>query len=636
MVPSSTSGAWQLDSASGTFQYAFFEEGCDSPFGPVLDHCAASIHKQSAAGLSQQQQLEAIVEARTAALKREIQERTAIEQQLFQEKELAQVTLHSIGDGVIRTDAQGRIEYLNPAAETLTGWALSTVKGRPLAAVFQIVDEATRTPLTNPVSQVLQAGQTVNVNDYPLLLDRDAREYGINCSAAPIHNCDRQIMGVVIVFRDVTQSRQLAQKLSWQANHDALTGLVNRSRFEHDITEALQALRQPPLTHILCYLDLDQFKIVNDTCGHNAGDELLRQVSTILKNQVRTSDIVARLGGDEFGILLKDCSLAQAQVIADALRAAVRSFRFVWEEKTFSIGVSIGLVTLDDDGQSLVDVMSAADVACYAAKESGRNRVHIYQLNDAELAQKRNERQWSLRIKEALTQGRFCLHQQLIQATQSTEIHQEILLRMVDEQGSLILPGAFMPAAERYGLMPEIDRWVIQTFLAHSTAQQSDRLHMLNLSGPSINDPDFCRWLEGELKQVPDLARQLCFEITETAAIANLNQAAHFMHSLKQLGGQFALDDFGGGMSCFEFLKELPIDYLKIDGKFIDEIAHDPANYAIVEAINHVGHVMGIKTIAEFVNTAEIRSCLEKIGVDYLQGYTIAKPQPLRALDPGN
>ncbi|MEM8805076.1 MAG: EAL domain-containing protein [Cyanobacteria bacterium P01_G01_bin.38] len=573
------------------------------------------------------------VEARTAALKREIQERTAIEQQLFQEKELAQVTLHSIGDGVIRTDARGRIEYLNPAAEKLTGWPLLTAKGLKLATIFQIVDEATHTPLGSPIHQVLQAGHTVNVSDCPLLLARDGQEYGINCSAAPIHSCDRQIIGVVIVFRDVTQSRQLAQKLSWQANHDALTGLVNRSRFEHDITEALRDLNF--LTHILCYLDLDQFKIVNDTCGHGAGDELLRQVSILLKKQVRTSDIVARLGGDEFGILLKDCSLLQAQVIADGLRGAVRSFRFVWEEKTFSIGVSIGLVALDDAEQSLVDVMSAADVACYAAKESGRNRVHIYQLNDAELAQKRNERQWSLRIKEALTQGRFCLYRQPIQATQSRERHQEILLRMVDEQGSLILPGAFMPAAERYGLMPEIDRWVIQTFLAcrplRQNGQQGDQLHMLNLSGPSMNDPDFWQWLEDELKQVPALGEQLCFEITETAAIANLNQAANFMHRLKQLGCQFALDDFGGGMSCFEFLKELPIDYLKIDGKFIDEIAHDPATYAIVEAINHVGHVMGLKTIAEFVNTPEIRQCLEKIGVDYVQGYTIAKPQPLEA-----
>ncbi|MEM9162382.1 MAG: EAL domain-containing protein [Cyanobacteria bacterium P01_F01_bin.4] len=591
MVPSSTSGAWQLDSASGTFQ--------------------------------------AMVEARTAALKREIQERRAIEQKLFQEKELAQVTLHSIDDGVIRTDAQGRIEYLNPAAEKLTGWPLLTAKGLKLSAVFHIVDEATRTPLANPIHQVLQTGHTVNVSDCPRLLARDEQEYGINCSAAPIHNCNRQIMGIVIVFRDVTQSRQLAQKLSWQANHDALTGLVNRARFEQDITEALWDLR--PLTHILCFLDLDQFKIVNDTCGHSAGDELLRQVSIILKKQVRASDIVARLGGDEFGILLKDCSLSQAQVIADGLREAVRSFRFVWEEKNFSIGVSIGLVTLDDHGQSLVDVMSAADVACYAAKESGRNRVHIYQLNDAELAQKRNERQWSLRLKEALAQGRFCLHWQPIQATHGLSTHREILLRMVDEQGSLILPGAFMPAAERYGLMPEIDRWVIQTFLARRTAQQGDQLHMLNLSGPSINDPDFCQWLEGELKQVHALAGQLCFEITETAAIANLNQAANFMHRLKQLGCQFALDDFGGGMSCFEFLKELPIDYLKIDGKFIAEIAYDPANYAIVEAINHVGHVMGIKTIAEYVNTPEIRQCLEKIGVDYVQGYTIAKPQPLEA-----
>jgi diguanylate cyclase (GGDEF)-like protein/PAS domain S-box-containing protein len=592
-----------------------------------------------AALAAQQKKLADTVQARTAALQREIKERSAVEQQLFQEKELAQITLHSIGDGVITTNAKGQVEYLNPAAERLTGWQLSTAQSRLLSAVFQVIDSATRTPVINPLAQVLQEDGVVTLGDRSVLLARNGQEYGIDCSAAPIHNRSQEIIGVVIVFRDVTQSRQLTQKLSWQATHDALTGLVNRAQFEHEITKALRSI-QPDSAHpVLCFLDLDRFKIVNDTCGHGAGDELLRQISNVIKQQVRTSDIVARLGGDEFGLLLQDCDLKQAQLIANDLREAVHAFRFVWENKSFGIGVSIGLVTLEDSDQTLFDVLSAADAACYAAKDSGRNRVHIYQLNDAELAQQRSARQWSLRLKDALAQDRFCLYWQPIIATNlahRSQQHQEVLLRMIDEQGSLVLPGAFLPSAERYGLMPEIDQWVIQSFIHYRNQQPLTfnpkspyRLYMLNLSGHSISDSYFCDWLSAQLERQPSLSRQLCFEITETTAITNLNQATELMTRLKKLGCHFALDDFGGGLSCFESLKELPLDYLKIDGKFIENIDHNPTTYAIVEAINHVGHVLGIETIAEFVNRPEIQRSLQQIGVDYVQGYTIARPQPL-------
>jgi diguanylate cyclase (GGDEF)-like protein/PAS domain S-box-containing protein len=606
--------------------------------GIVEDICD---RKQTEVALAQQQQtLETMITDRTADLEREIQDRIAIEQQLFQEKELAQVTLHSIGDGVITTDAQGRVQYLNPVAEKLTGWHGESAQNRWLSAVFQVVNETTRTPLANPVEQVVRDASIITLEDHSLLLARNGHEYGIDCTAAPIHDRDRQIIGVVIVFRDVTQSRRLAQKVSWQATHDAMTGLVNRHQFEHDVDHALQEIQQRCSTHVLCYLDLDRFKIVNDLCGHQAGDELLRQIAAKIKRQVRASDIVARLGGDEFGILLKDCSLPQAQLIADALRSCIYSFQFVWEGKTFKVGMSIGLVPLDDVGHSFADVINAADAACYAAKDQGRNRIQVYQLSEVDLTQQQSARQWCLKLREALVHNQFCLYQQPITSTTlgSSLQHQEILVRLLDGQGQAILPGAFIPAAERYRLMAEIDQWVIQTLLSHHqdnprplNARQQIRLSMLNLASGSIYDDSFCQWLIGELARVPALARQLCFEISETTASQDLHQVSQFVQSLKQLGCRVALDNFGSGVSCFKFLQVLPIDYLKIDGRLVQDIAENPATYAIVEAINHVAHTIGVETIAETVSTPNLQKRLRQIGVDYMQGYGVARPQPLIA-----
>lgn len=570
--------------------------------------------------------------------------RNRAEQALFREKELAQVTLHSIADAVITTDNRGRVEYFNPVAEQLTGWTATEAKGKALPEVFHIVHEVTGEPVSNPVEHVVQTGLVTELANHTVLISRDGAEYSIEDSAAPIRDRQGHMIGAVMVFHDVTQSRQLEGQLSWQANHDALTGLPNRRKFEQELIELLQSVQEEDQFHVLCYMDLDQFKVVNDTCGHTAGDELLRQISRLLKSQVRAADTLARLGGDEFGILLRQCSVEDAEILMEKVRQAVQNFCFIWQGRTFRIGVSIGLASLAIDG-SVVTVLSAADAACYAAKGHGRNRIHVYQTHDSELTKQRGERQWSVRIRHALEENRFCLYRQAIAGTDDPEtsapIHYEILLRMVDEQGKLISPGLFIPAAERYDLMLSVDRWVVQTFFAHiehQHKQQSDSvsngaaLNFINLSGASVSDVRFLDFLQAQFERYAVLPNMIGFEITETAAIANLDRANHFIRELRGLGCQFALDDFGSGMSSFGYLKNLPVDYLKIDGNFIKEITADSSTYAIVEAINHVGHVMNLKTIAEFVENHVIRDELSEIGVDYVQGYGVARPYPI-ALD---
>ncbi|WP_246564359.1 PAS domain S-box protein [Leptothoe spongobia] len=566
---------------------------------------------------------------------------TASNQKLYREKELAQVTLQSIADAVITTDAQGYIEFINPVAEELTGWKAAEAQGVPLTQAFRIINEITRTSAENPVEKVLRDGQIAGLANHTALISKSGIEYSIEDSAAPIRNRAGDIIGAVMVFHDVTHARQLQRDLSWQASHDSLTELVNRQRFEQELDVALQSLIHDDQTHVLCFLDLDQFKIVNDTCGHTAGDELLRQVSQLLKKQIRAIDLLARLGGDEFGILLKQCSLEAAQAITQKVLSAVQDFRFVWQDKVFSIGVSIGLVSLDMES-ILTEVLSAADSACYAAKNKGRNRIQIYESHDLELINQRGERHWSLQIKHALEENRFCLYRQVIASTtHPPETAYEVLLRMVDSQGNLITPEMFIPAAERYNLMPAIDRWVIKTFLDYVEQTltgyedetisdiHANKLHFINLSGNSIGDPLFLEFIKEEFKQHDFSLQNIGFEITETTAISNLQQATHFIHELKQLGCQFSLDDFGSGMSSFGYLKNLPVDYLKIDGHFIKDIIADSATYAIVESINHVGHVMGLKTIAEYVENYPLRECLDNMGVDYVQGFGISRPAPI-------
>ena len=582
--------------------------------------------------------LKALAELLVSAIKRKRTEedRQRFEKTIRQEKELAQVTLQSIGDAVITTDWAGRVQYINPVAEKLTGWKTLEARGRVLPEVFCIIDENSRAAAENPVEAVWRSGQIVELINRTVLITRDGTEYAIDVSAAPIGIHQGIMIGTVLIFRDNTQSRSLAHQLSWQATHDTLTKLVNRRGFEQHLAKAIASAQETQ--HALCYLDLDQFKVVNDTCGHVAGDELLRQVSVLLRQRIRSTDILARLGGDEFGILLYQCSLQKAEQIANSLQTLIQNFRFTWDGKTFTIGVSIGLVAIDQDSQDVNSLLGAADVACYAAKDRGGNYIQVYQAEDQELARQRGERQWILKINAALEENRFCLYCQKFApvAADFGEEHCEVLLRMIDEEGALVPPMAFIPAAERYHLMPVIDQWVIRTFLASYTQHLGEELHYqphrvytINLSGASVNHKQFLNFLKEQFAQYPIPPQSICFEITETTAVTNLRQAAQFIRELKQLGCRFALDDFGSGMSSLAYLKNLPVDYLKIDGSFVKNITSDRVNYALVECFNRVGQVMGMKTIAEFVENEATLELLRSLGVDYAQGYGIAKPCPL-------
>ncbi|WP_404787846.1 EAL domain-containing protein [Altericista sp. CCNU0014] len=574
-------------------------------------------------------------------LRQEILEHKSIERKLFAEKELAQITLEAIGDAVITTDAKGDIQYFNAVAEQLTGWKTHEVKGLPLTDVFNIVNEITRRTVENPLHQVLRSGQIANLAQNTILIARDGTEYPIEDSAAPIRASNGEIIGVVLVFHDVTQSRYLARQLSWQANHDDLTGLFNRRTFERQLTDAIVGARSQKQNHVLCFLDLDQFKAVNDTCGHAAGDELLCQVTRLFQERVRLTDTLARLGGDEFGLLLHQCSLAQAEQVAESLRQRIQEFEFIWQGKVFTIGVSIGLAEINADSQNLNTVLSAADAACYAAKERGRNCIYVYHSNDLKLVQHRNEIQWISKIDRALREDRFQLYfQKIAPVMKGTETDRyEILLRLVDEFGELVLPMAFIPAAERYHLIPAIDRWVIRSFFSQygkyrqefidRGCAERNGLYTINLSGGSVNSGEFLEFLEDQFAEYNIPPQNICFEITETTAIANLDQAALLIHSLKKLGCRFALDDFGSGMSSLAYLKKLPVDYLKIDGGFIKDIDNDRIDYAMVDSFNRLSHLMGIQTIAECVERESVLKQLREIGVDYAQGFCIDKPSPL-------
>ncbi len=573
-----------------------------------------------------------------STIARDMTERKQLERRLSEEKERAEVTLGSIGDAVVRTDARGVVEYLNPVAEQLLGCRSAELAGRPISSVVALVHETTREPIENPVETCLREKRVVGRSNLSLLVRPDGREFAIDDSASPVTNNDQEIIGAVLVFHDVSRARTLARQLAHQASHDHLTGLVNRHEFERRVGRALTRAQEEAVTHALCFLDLDQFKVVNDTCGHVAGDELLRQLAGALQKKVRRRDTLARLGGDEFGVLLEHCPPGQATRVAHDLLETVQEFRFVWEGKPFALGVSIGVVPITAETESLANVLRDADAACYAAKERGRNRVHFYEPNDATMALRQGEMQWVSRITSALQEHRFRLYGQpivplVLHPGERTRV--EILLRMVERDGTLIAPGAFIPAAERYNLMGAVDRWVVRevtALYARHRAAGWKPIASINLSGASLGDPTMLSFVRDQLARNEVPPESLCFEITETAAIANLALAAHFIRDLKSLGCWFALDDFGSGMSSFAYLQNLPVDSLKIAGAFLRHIENDPVEYAMVEAINRVGHVMRLKTVAEGVESLETLETLRKIGVDYAQGYAIGEPIPMEEL----
>jgi diguanylate cyclase (GGDEF)-like protein/PAS domain S-box-containing protein len=557
---------------------------------------------------------------------------------LQREQERALATLGAIGDGVIRTDAQGRIDYLNPAAEQLTGWSGVHARGRQPAEVFHLVDEVSRHPLSDPVAACLREEGIVRSAGHALLLGAGGQERSVHHSAAPILDADGNALGAVLVFRDVTELRGQEREMIYLANHDALTGLLNRRELEIRLERAILSARREQREHALLYLDLDEFKVVNDTCGHLVGDEMLKQVTALLRSRVRRGDAVARLGGDEFGVLLEDCPAAQARHTAEELRRTLHDFRFAHGEQVFGVGVSIGLVPIGPGCGDLAQVLSAADAACYVAKDRGRNRMHEYQLDDTAMAQRHGEMQWVRRIHNAFAERRFRLHYQAIkplgEAAAAAEPGGlcEILVRMLDRGGQPIAPSAFIAAAERYHLVGALDRWVVQTAIRAIAEAQwagTEALFAINLSGQSLSDDSFLRFVVAELQSRKLDPRRLCFEITETAATSRLGSVLRFISALKERGCRFALDDFGSGLSSFTYLRNLPVDFLKIDGALVQEMAVDPVKRAMVASINQIGHVMGLRTVAEWVETRQVLDLVTEMGVDYAQGFWFSRTEPL-------
>ena len=621
-----------------------FRHALDINYGRLQHYETQLLHKDGAhIWISENSHYKYGVNGEIVGIEGTIRDITALKQAkeaLYQEKERAQVTLGSIGDGVVTTDMNGDIEYMNTVAEQSTGWKLDDARGKPMVKVLKIVDEKTLEAPPDPVGLCLEKGKSTMLAGHLLLIHRYRNQrLSIEVNASPIRDSNSDITGVVLVFHDVTELRGLAKKMSYQATHDSLTGLINRREFEYRVKHALDHARNSDMRHTLCYIDLDNFKVVNDTCGHIAGDELLKQLTIKLRMELREADTLARLGGDEFGVLLEGCSIENAHDPAENLRRIVENFRFVWDNKAFRVGASIGLVAITAESGTLTDVLSAADSACYLAKDQGRNRIHIYQPDDEAVVERHGQMQWVHRIQDVLEQHRFRLFFQPIAKLNKSRgekntIHGEVLIRMLDENNELVGPGAFIPSAERFSLMPAIDRWVVENTFRMLTLDRERLLRnvstcCINLSGQSLSDERFTDFLVNHIKNSGIPSSLLCFEITETAVIANLCNASTMISILRDMGCRFALDDFGVGLSSFSYLKNLPVDYLKLDGCFVKNLVNDPIDKAMVKAINHIGHTMDIKTIAEFVEDETTLQAVREIGVDYVQGYAVAKPMPI-------
>jgi diguanylate cyclase (GGDEF)-like protein/PAS domain S-box-containing protein len=591
--------------------------------------------------------LEQSINDMTTALRLAREEsRRYAEDALHLEQIKAKTTLEAITEGVITTDANGHITYLNPAAEELLETSRTEAEGQALDQIYKIKSHDTRRPVRFPVEECLARGATIH-HETVILTKSDQSEHLIRDTATPIFDRSRKISGMVLVFHDFSKVKILSEQLIYQATHDELTGLLNRRAFESHLENLLDAqVEESSARHAVCYIDLDQFKTVNDTCGHVAGDELLKLVSQEIRTLIRAHDVLARLGGDEFGIVLQDCPKEKAVEIATQICESIKQIDFAWQEHRFRIGASIGLVSFGGNRHNLSDILITADTACYAAKDQGRGRLCVLEPNDSVVLHKAGEMRWLHTLNECIKQDCFELYCQQIRPlgeNTNTTSHYEILIRLQDPKTrELISPYSFIETAERYHLMPAIDRWVIRNSLetlsrcpalyaAAPRARPGPCFH-INLSGQSFCDADILELLQRELGAVPQLAEKIVFEITETAAIANFNSAQSFINTLHGLGCKFALDDFGKGLSSFAYLKDLDVEYLKIDGHFIRDISSNEVSQSIVESINHISHVMNIQTIAEFVETEDILQFLERYQIDYAQGFAIHKPIPLTSL----
>lgn len=542
------------------------------------------------------------------------------------EKERAQVTLEGIADAVITSNESGYVLYMNSAAERLTGVTLADVKVKTLRSVFRLLAEDRVTPVNST-----WLTDSYSPQEEVILERADGEEFVIRKSASPLYDSDGNTFAIVTVLHDVTMLRRLSNQLSFQARHDQLTGLINRYEFDIKTQVAIDDATSGNRTHCLAYIDLDQFKIVNDTCGHMAGDVLLKQLANHMKSKVRSSDTLARLGGDEFALLLMGCDLIKAQEIIEGLLQVVREYRFTYDDKVFKIGASVGLTEISPlQSLSLSELLSTVDSACYSAKEEGGNRIHVYRSDDTEIKEHNNQLEWVSRIHLGLEKKQFVLYiQRMVSLTEGAELHCELLIRMQAMDGSYYPPGYFLPAAERYHLMPKIDRWVVSEALSIIARKGASFPYVcaINLSGQTLSEDGFLEYVIEQINLHKVDTKRICFEITETSVIANLNKARQFMHALREIGCRFSLDDFGSGLSSFAYLKNLEVDFLKIDGMFVKAIANNKIDRAMVESINNVGHVMGLHTIAEFAENDEIINTLKEIGVDYAQGYGVAKPE---------
>jgi diguanylate cyclase (GGDEF)-like protein/PAS domain S-box-containing protein len=542
------------------------------------------------------------------------------------EKERAQVTLEGIADAVITSNEFGYVLYMNAAAERLTGVNLSEAKIKTLHSLFRLLAEDRITAMD---SEWLT--DSYSTQEEVILERADGEEFVIRKSASPLYDSDGHTFATVTVLHDVTMLRRLSNQLSFQASHDQLTGLINRYEFDRKTQVAIDDAKTENRVHCLAYIDLDQFKIVNDTCGHMAGDVLLKQLANHIKAKVRSSDTLARLGGDEFALLLMGCDLVKAQEIIEGLLQVVREYRFTFDDKVFKIGASVGLTEISPHyNLTLSELLSTVDSACYTAKEEGGNRIHIYRSDDSDIKEHNNQLEWVSRIHLGLEKKQFVLYiQRMASLSEGAELHCELLIRMQAMDGSYYPPGYFLPAAERYHLMPKIDRWVVGEALSIIARKGASFPYVcaINLSGQTLSEEGFLEYVIEQIKLHKVDTRRICFEITETSVIANLNKARQFMHALREIGCRFSLDDFGSGLSSFAYLKNLEVDFLKIDGMFVKAIVNNKIDRAMVESINNVGHVMGLHTIAEFAENDDIINMLKEIGVDYAQGYGVAKPE---------
>jgi diguanylate cyclase (GGDEF)-like protein/PAS domain S-box-containing protein len=547
-------------------------------------------------------------------------------------------TLDAMGESVITVDGDGRIDYINHAAETLLAQSFEQVVGKSFPDVASLVDETDRRSLGDPVRKALSAGGRVTMGKRAVLVPAvSAPERSVEISVTPLKSDGKETLGLVLVMHDTSELRGLTRQMTYQASHDALTGLVNRREFERRLREAMDSAQTGDAPHALCYLDLDRFKVVNDTCGHTAGDNMLREVASIIKEAVRDSDTAGRIGGDEFALLLVGCPLEKARQIADDVVRSVNDFRFVWKDKIFNIGVSIGLVEIGHDGGSIEDIMNSADSACYVAKKQGGVHVHVYSAREEANARHSGEIHWLQKLQSALRDNKFELYYQPIVHARSTEVRGpalEVFVRMEAENGEPSAPpGEFIRAAERYRLMPHVDRWVVQAVLSAlgrgGMKLPHGRSVAINIAGQTLGDTEFLEFVVDCFDHTGANPGDICFEVTESAVVANLDQVRRFIAVLHGMGCEFALDDFGSGLSSFSTLKTLPMDYIKIDGSFIRNLAGDTVNQAMVAAMIELSRSLNFRIVAEQVEDQLSLDTVKGMGIDFVQGFIIGRPQPL-------